>query len=67
MSLKAKPERKTKTKPPLDTIHLEHELTGTWAGFHECHMGGDVLLIYQRGELRIVFVRAGSHAALFEN
>ena len=52
---------------PLDAIHLEHELTGTWAGFHECHMGGDVLLIYQKSELRIIFNRAGSHAALFEN
>ncbi len=52
---------------PLDAIHLEHELTGSWAGFHECHMGGDVLLIYDRTELRIVFTRAGSHAALFEN
>ncbi len=52
---------------PLDAIHLEHQLAGTWAGFYECHMGGDVLLIYGKTELRIVFTRAGSHAALFEN
>lgn len=29
---------------PLPAIHREHELQGEWAGFHECHMGGDVLL-----------------------
>ena len=52
---------------PLDPMHLEHELAGNWAGFHECHMGGDVLLIYDRTDDRIVFARAGSHAALFEN
>ena len=52
---------------PLDAIHLEHELSGSWAGFLECHMGGDVLLIYDRSATEIVFTRAGSHAKLFEN
>ncbi len=52
---------------PLEDIHREHQLSGPWVGFHECHMGGDVLLIYQRSSTRVVFVRAGSHAKLFEN
>ncbi len=52
---------------PLEAVHLEHELSGVWAGFHECHMGGDVLLIYTRSATKIVFTRAGSHAKLFEN
>ena len=52
---------------PLEAIHLEHELSGRWEGFHECHMGGDVLLIYERSPTRVVFVRTGSHAKLFEN
>ena len=51
---------------PLDAIYLEHELKGGWAGFHECHMGGDVLLIYRKAGHQVVFTRAGSHAALFE-
>ncbi len=52
---------------PLAAIHREHKLSGNWAGFHECHIGGDLLLIYDKSEHRIVFARAGSHAALFEN
>ena len=47
---------------------LDHALKGEWADHRECHIGGDFLLIYQlaaNGE-RIVFVRAGSHAELFE-
>ena len=47
---------------------LDHALKGEWADHRECHIGGDFLLIYQfeaSGE-RIVFVRAGSHAELFE-
>jgi mRNA interferase YafQ len=49
---------------------LDHALTGDWANHRECHVGGDFLLIYrvddssQRGQ--IVFVRAGTHAELFE-
>ena len=50
---------------PLDPANLEHELKGRWEGFHECHMGGDVLLIYDKQPHRIVFARVGSHAKLF--
>jgi mRNA interferase YafQ len=52
---------------PLPEVHLEHELKGEWAGYLECHMGGDVLLIYTRGFGKIVFARAGSHATLFKD
>ena len=47
---------------------LDHALKGDWAAHRECHIAGDFLLIYQpaaSGE-RLVFVRAGSHADLFE-
>lgn len=47
---------------------LDHALKGEWADHRECHVGGDFLLIYQleAGGGRIVSVRAGSHADLFE-
>jgi len=49
---------------------MVHALTGDWADHRECHIGGDFLLIYQLdgiGENEIIrFVRAGSHADLFE-
>ncbi len=54
---------------PLDAEWRDHPLKGAWAGFRECHAGGDFLLIYELEEDaaggRINFVRAGTHADLF--
>jgi mRNA interferase YafQ len=46
----------------------DHPLRGRLAGYRECHAGGDLLLIYElRDEGQtIVFIRAGTHAELFE-
>ena len=41
-------------------------LTRDWADHRECHIGGDFLLIYQVDGNQINFVRAGTHAELFE-
>lgn len=52
---------------PLPPEYRDHELTGDWKGFRECHVGGDFLLIYDlRDDGSIVFTRAGTHADLFE-
>ena len=55
---------------PLEPEWLDHALKGEWADHRECHIGGDFLLIYQlqrSGTNEIVsFVRAGTHAELFE-
>lgn len=51
---------------PLGPEWLDHPLTGDWADHRECHIGGDFLLIYQVDGSLINFVRAGSHADLFE-
>ena len=55
---------------PLGQEWLDHALKGEWADYRECHIGGDFLLIYQlqrSGTNEIVsFVRAGTHAELFE-
>ncbi len=55
---------------PLEPQWLDHPLTGNWADHRECHIGGDFLLIYRlerRGSMEnIIFVRAGTHADLFE-
>jgi len=51
----------------LPPEYRDHELVGEWAGFRECHIGGDFLLIYDlRQEDSVVFARAGTHADLFE-
>ncbi len=51
---------------PLGPEWLDHPLKGDWADHRECHIGGDFLLIYRLGENQINFVRAGTHADLFE-
>lgn len=45
---------------------LDHPLKGDWADHHECHIGGDFLLIYRLDGNTVIFVRAGTHSDLFE-
>lgn len=52
---------------PLPAEYQDHDLVGEWAGFRECHIGGDFLLIYDlRTADTVIFTRAGTHADLFE-
>ena len=53
---------------PLSPEWLDHALKGEWSDHRECHIGGDFLLIYRLSEAdsHIVFVRAGTHAELFQ-
>ena len=55
---------------PLAPAWLDHPLSGEWEGHRECHIGGDFLLAYKLDDSAkpglIVFVRAGTHADLFE-
>lgn len=51
---------------PLGPEWMDHPLKGDWADCRECHIGGDFLLIYRLEPARVVFVRTGTHAALFE-
>lgn len=51
---------------PLGPEWLDHALKGNWADHRECHVGGDFLLIYRFDGHTVIFVRAGTHAELFE-
>ena len=53
---------------PLDPKHNDHALKGDYAGFRECHVRPDWLLIYQvdKGNLILTATRTGSHSDLFE-
>lgn len=54
---------------PLGPEWLDHPLKGEWAGYRECHAGGNFLLAYkiveQAKREQIIFARAGTHADLF--
>jgi mRNA interferase YafQ len=57
---------------PLPAEWLDHTLKGReWQEHRECHIGGDFLLIYRLDGVganeAVIFVRAGTHADLFEN
>ncbi|WP_296181647.1 type II toxin-antitoxin system YafQ family toxin [uncultured Mobiluncus sp.] len=51
----------------LDAKYRDHNLDGNYAGFRECHIRLDWLLIYRiDGNRLILFLtRTGSHADLF--
>lgn len=51
---------------PLGPEWLDHALKGDWADHRECHVGGDFLLVYRLEGNAVRFVRAGTHAELFD-
>lgn len=52
---------------PLPEQLKDHNLSGNYNGFRECHIAPDWLLIYQvnNNELVLVLSRTGSHSDLF--
>ena len=53
---------------PLAAKHRDHILKGRYAGFHECHIKPDWLLIYliEDDILTLTLVDIGSHADVFD-
>jgi len=49
----------------LPTEALDHELIGNYKGFRECHISGDIILIYIIEEGFVKLTRIGSHNQLF--
>ena len=43
-----------------------HKLSGAYLGFWECHIEPDWLLIYSITETKLVLIRTGTHADLFD-
>lgn len=51
----------------LEERYADHELRGNWAGFRECHIQPDWLLIYliEGDILTLTLTDTGTHADLF--
>ena len=51
----------------LSEKNRDHELTGNWAGYRECHIQPDWLLIYriENDLLILTLSRTGTHGDLF--
>ncbi len=51
---------------PLEPRQRDHDLTGDWMGYRECHVKPDLLLIYRKDrDDTLILVRLGSHSELF--
>jgi len=50
----------------LPEVFREHPLQSEYAGFTECHVDADWLLIYRVTRDRVVFHRTGTHRDLFK-
>lgn len=51
----------------LDAKYRDHALSGDYAGYRECHLQADWLLIYKisNSTLTLVLARTGTHSDLF--
>ena len=52
---------------PLPAAFRDHALTGDLSGYRECHIKGDLLLVYQKNDrvLIIDLVDIGTHSQIF--
>jgi mRNA interferase YafQ len=50
----------------LEKHFRDHELTGNWRGYSECHVKPDWLLIYKVDGENLKLARLGSHSELFD-
>ena len=54
------------TDAPLPPKNRDHDLTGNWSGYRECHIKLDLLLIYRKVDDDLLrLARLGSHSELF--
>ena len=51
----------------LEEKNKDHDLSGNWSGYRECHIQPDWLLIYKidGNELILYLTRTGTHSDLF--
>ena len=51
---------------PLEQRYRDHNLSGNWSGYRECHIKPDLLLIYRTlDDDTLRLARLGSHSQLF--
>lgn len=50
----------------LEPKYKDHQLTGEFKGYRDCHIEPDWLLIYKRTVDILILERTGSHSELFK-
>lgn len=51
---------------PLPVAFDDHALRADYAGFRECHLDSDLLVIYRRRPRLVILHRIGTHRTLFK-
>jgi len=52
---------------PLEARYRDHDLSGVWIGYRDCHIKPDLVLIYRKlGTNVLRLARLGSHSELFD-
>jgi len=51
----------------LPELFKDHILSGEYVGYHDCHIKGDLVLIYsvEKDNLVLILIDIGSHSELF--
>ena len=57
--------RRLANEEKLEPRLRDHNLSGDWMDFRECHIEPNWLLIYRVADDEIIFVRTGTHPDLF--
>lgn len=50
---------------PLPAKNREHNLSGNYSKYRECHIAPDWLLIYKQTDTELLLDRTGTHSDLF--
>lgn len=51
---------------PLEPRYRDHDLSGDWAGYRDCHLKPDLVLIYRKPDATTLrLARLGSHSEVF--
>lgn len=51
---------------PLPKDFKPHSLTGDYKGYMDCHIKGDLVLIYKTTDTALHLVRIGKHTTIFK-
>ena len=59
--------KKLANMEPLSSENRDHQLSGNWSNFRECHILPDWLLVYQiqHDVLVLTLARTGTHSDMF--
>jgi len=54
------------TGEKLEPKYKDHQLSGEFKGYRDCHIEPDWLLIYKKTKDNLILERTGSHSELFK-